>query len=97
MTYTSDAGYALKHLGVQKRCVTEVKSMSGTMLWKCTDGRLTETGEHSYQFRLTGQDTLALCNLLVDNYPEIVQRARAEQRAWEDEHVQGGKADIPYY
>lgn len=88
---------SLYDTGIHDKKLTQVKSNSGAMIWWCADGRMTEIGEHSYLFRLTACDTLAVANLLFDNYPEIVRAARAEQRAYEDERVPGGKAEIAYH
>ena len=77
--------YALERIGVLDRRLTRVKSNAGAIQWECADGRLMETGEHSYRFTLTACDTLALCNLLHDNYNEIVAEARKEQQQLEAE------------
>jgi hypothetical protein len=89
--------YVLNHIGVQDKRLTEVKSMSGTMKWRCTDGRLLEEGVQSCQFRLTAMDTLAVANLLFDNYTDIVRIAREEQRVYEEENMtRGHRAEIPW-
>lgn len=78
--------------GLGEKRLSEVKSLSGTMLWRCTDGRLTEAG-----IQFTAVDTLAICNMLHDNYDEIVKHAREELRSFEEErNVAGFKAKIPY-
>jgi hypothetical protein len=82
-------------LGVQDRRITAVKSSNGRTIWEVIDGRLKESGGDSYKFTLTATDTLALSNLLHDNYDLIVDAARKEQRKMEGD-ARVDKASIPY-